>query len=399
LHKAIARRNSGSALRSAFLLVRFGRVITFLTHEVGNLIMAAVMELESKLLKRHHLPTAVLGCDVPEDQKRIFLACIDGVYQLDLGNGEFDLLYSHTSYASGVVYFSDPGLLVSGGYDGTLQWFDLQAKQVVRSVQAHKFWSWDLARTTEPGLEKTLVATSTGQYLAGNYQYNPKPMDGGSVKVFQGSTGELVAEFQHGPPVQAVALSHDGKYVSAGNLMGDVAVWEVAGEKVASWNTPDFTAFGTIKSHCQIGGVYAIAFTKDGSRILVAGMGPMADPMAGNGKQRWQLFDWQRESPPRISASKDEQVGEGLMETLCLHPSGQYFVMAGRLRGGAWSTGIFDLESGNLLHSIKSGSRVTKAVFSADGNTLYLAGAINQSEDADHKFGVLDVYELEFKEV
>ena len=68
--------------------------------------------------------------------------------------------------------------------------------------------------------------------------------------------------------------------------------------------------------------------------------------------------------------------------------------MAGRLRGGSWNVGLFDLQDGNLLHSFKTDTRVTKAVFSSDGSHLYLAGADKQHEDASKKFGVVDVYDV-----
>ena len=78
------------------------------------------------------------------------------------------------------------------------------------------------------------------------------------------------------------------------------------------------------------------------------------------------------------------------METLTFHPNGKYFAMAGRLRGGSWNVGIFQLESGDLVHSFKTDTRVTKAVFSADGSQLFLSGANKQQKKADKKFGVVD---------
>jgi hypothetical protein len=61
---------------------------------------------------------------------------------------------------------------------------------------------------------------------------------------------------------------------------------------IREWNTPDFTSWGIIKSHHYIGGIFDFSFSPDGSRLITCGMGPMRDPMAGNGKQTWQEFDW-----------------------------------------------------------------------------------------------------------
>ncbi|MEM7313678.1 MAG: hypothetical protein AAF497_11065, partial [Planctomycetota bacterium] len=297
-------------------------------------------KLTTKRLHRHKLQSGVLGLALHPDNGMAYAACIDGVYELDVESGESRRLYEHQSYASNVVYIHERNQIVSSGYDGALQWYDLDTDSVIRHIQAHQFWSWDLARAPEA----PIIASSTGQYLAGDYEYRPRPSDEPCVRVYHAITGELLSSHVHGPPAQCVGLDPSGTHVAAGNLMGDVGVWRVGEDngEVARWNTPDFTAFGIIKSHCQIGGLYAIAFAPDAKELIVAGMGPMRDPMAGNGKQRWQRFAWTGDKPVKVSQSNDGQVGEGLMETLAVHPGGQHFVMAGRLRGGSWSAGLFD---------------------------------------------------------
>ena len=62
--------------------------------------------------------------------------------------------------------------------------------------------------------------------------------------------------------------------------------------------------------------------------------------------------------------------GQGLMETLAVHPSGGHFVMGGRLRGGDWNVALFDLETGNRIAALKTGYRVTEACYNADGNAF-----------------------------
>ena len=79
-------------------------------------------------------------------------------------------------------------------------------------------------------------------------------------------------------------------------MMGEVRVYRVSKgtgvEPVARWTTPDFTSWGTTKTHHYCGGIYALAFSPDGSVLLGCGMGPMGDPMAGNGKMTWQRWNW-----------------------------------------------------------------------------------------------------------
>ncbi|MEZ6108236.1 MAG: hypothetical protein R3B96_19560 [Pirellulaceae bacterium] len=146
---------------------------------------------------------------------------------------------------------------------------------------------------TGPISRRTSLASVTGQYLAGSYRYDPAESDEPTVRVVDAETGEVVGSYSMLPSVQAVAFSPDSRFVAAGNLMGQVRVWDIAsGELKADIKSEDFTSWGIIKSHCYIGGIHALRFSPDGERVIAAGMGPMRDPMAGNGKQRWQEFAW-----------------------------------------------------------------------------------------------------------
>ena len=139
-------------------------------------------------------------------------------------------------------------------------------------------------------------------------------------------------------------------------------------------------------------------FTPDDESLLLCGMGPMHDPMAGNGKQLWQRWSWRDGDPKKVDETHQGESGEGLMESLAIHPSGEYFAMGGRLRGGDWNVGLFELASGNRVGTLKSGYRVTGLLFSGDGNRLILVGGPGQpgknKEGAIPDFGRFEVYSL-----
>lgn len=350
-------------------------------------------ELKTEMLKEHSIPTAVLGLDLFPDDKCALIACVDGgVYELDLESGATNPLAKHDSYASSVSLHADGKIAVSGGYDGRLIWHDLASRNAARALPAHKFWSWQ-SRISPDG---KLVASVSGQYLCGGYKYEPAAADEHPVKIFSTDDGKEVHAFEHVPPVQSLAFSPDSKYLAAGNLMGEIRVWDVTtGKLAAQWNTPNFTGWGIIKGHYYTGGIFALMFTPDGQQIYAAGMGSTTDPAAGNGRQLWQRFAWIENPVRKISETKDGESGAGLMESLCWHPSHEYFAMAGRLFQGKWNTALFDVNTGALKHSLDSKLRVTHARFTSDGKRLILAGAVGQEKKKDGKypaFGRVKIY-------
>ena len=349
--------------------------------------------VKTEKVKEISLPTAVLAFDATPDGKTIFAACQDGgIFTIDAEQGKPELVGRHESYASGVACLPDGKGLISAGYDGVLQWHDLQERKTIRKVKAHEFWSWNM----DVSLDGALVASVTGRYEAGGYKYEPAPEREPSVKVFDAKTGELRQKFSHVPPVQAVAFTPDGKHVAAGNLMGEIRVWEIAtGKQVSQWTTPDLTSWGIIKSHHYLGGTFAMMFHPDGEELYVCGMGPMRDPMAGNGVQRWQRFAWR--DGKKLDETHEGESGQGLMEALAFHPSKKLFVMAGRLFQGQWNLAIFDTASGKNLHATDAKHRITDVLFAGDEARLLIAKAKQQEKKKDGKwpdYGAIEIHSV-----
>lgn len=343
-------------------------------------------------------PTGVLGLAIAPGGEEAFAACADGTINwMDLETGESErFAEKHSSFASACVLLPDGKTLISGGYDGILLWHEVETGRCIRRVEAHKFWNWQLALSPDG----RHLATSTGRYVPGGWKYEPAPETEPSVKVFDTATGDRIAAFTHTPPVMSCAFSPDGKHLAAANMMGEVRVWDcesaTGAEPVAKWTSPDFTSWGTTKSHHYIGGIYGLAFSPDGKSLLGCGMGPMGDPMAGNGKMTWQRWDWQKGE--KLDQIKDDQHGSGLMETVAWHPSGKHFVMAGRQAQGTWNAAVFASADGNLAHSLDTKMRITHTRFTVDGKWLIMSGATGQPQPKDGvwpTWGRLQVYSVE----
>lgn len=323
------------------------------------------------------LPTAPLGLAVNADASRLYAACMDGaIYEVDPAGGDpVPFADTHRSYASGCVLLPDGVTLISAGYDGQLLWHDIDQRSAFRRVQAHDFWSWQLALSPDG----RLIASVSGQYLAGGEKYEPAAAAEPTVRVFNALTGEPLQAFDHTPPVLSTAFNPDGRHLATANMMGEVRVWDLAENRCATtFATPDFTSWGIIKSPHYCGGIYSLAFSPDGESLLCCGMGPMQDPMAGNGQQTWQRWAW-RENPPRLhSQIRDGDRGTGLMESLALTPDGTAFLMAGRQAQGSWNAALFSATDGTLMTSLDTKSRITRARFSPNGTRLFLAATSGQ---------------------
>lgn len=355
------------------------------------------MKIQVERINDFKLPTGILDVASTSDGGMLAAGCMDGVYQIDPANRSFELLDVHSSYVSSVQLLNEDRTVVSAGYDGNLHWIDLSTGRRIRQADVHDFWSWDMASSPDG----RLLASVTGQYLAGGYRYEPAGETEPCLKVLSAADGAELHCLSHVPSVQAVSFSPDSRFVAAGNLMGEVRIWDVEhGNLVANWTTGAFTSWGIIKSHCYLGGIFALEFTPDGQHVLLAGMGPMRDPMAGNGKQLWQKWAWKTESAKLVDETHQGENGEGLMETLAVHPDRDVFVMGGRLRGGDWNAAFFELSSGRRLATLKTGYRITKARFVADGSELLLVGAQGQprvnKKNVDSKFGRVEVYSVKF---
>ncbi len=329
-----------------------------------------------------HLPTGVLGLASLPDSSRLYTACMDGqVFEVDTTKDTVTPFESkHGSFASGCVLLPDGKTVISAGYDGYLIWHDVESRTEVLRVKAHDFWSWQLALSPDG----SRIASVSGQYLAGGEKYEPAPATDPTVKVYDTETGDLLQAFPHVPPVLSVTFSPDGQHVAAANMMGEVQVWNVVtGQQVTQFKSSDFTSWGIIKSPHYCGGIYGLAFAPDGESLLCCGMGPMADPMAGNGKMTWQRWAWHETPPKMLGQIHEGEHGSGLMETLSHTRDGSAFLMAGRQAQGTWTTALFSAENGKLLASLDSKSRVTHAFFAEDGQTVYLSAVTGQPKRDD----------------
>jgi WD40 repeat protein len=252
------------------------------------------------------------------DSARCFLGSSDfKVAEADLSAAKLDAreLYAHGSYVTGVALAGQ--LLVSGGYDGKLVWWDTEEREQVRSVDAHAKWV------------RKVIASPDGKLVA-------SVADDMACKVWDAATGKLLHDLRgHEPKTPhhfpsmlfAVAFSADGRHLATADKVGHVAVWDVsAGKEIASVESPGMYTWDPVQRRHSIGGARSVAFSPDGTLLAVGGVGKIGNIDHLDGKARVELFDWRAKKSLGVFESGKFK---GLVNRLEFAPDGSWLLGAG----------------------------------------------------------------------
>jgi len=293
---------------------------------------------------------------------KLYLGNSDGkVYQADLAAEPtaFSPLAGHTSYVTGAALTS--GGLVTGGYDCQLIWWDLETQQPIRTLaNAHERWI------------RNVVATPDGQRVL-------SIADDMQCKVWNARTGELERTLSghermtphHFPSMlYALAVSADGRFAATGDKVGHIVVWELStGEKAAEIEAPGMYTWDPSARRHSIGGIRSLAFSPDGTRLAVGGIGRIGNIDHLDGKARVEVFVWQERR--RTHELENDEV-KGLVEQLLFHPDGNWLLSAGGDHNGFL---VFqDLTNNRVLKTEKPQFHIHGLSFDLDTETLTVAG-------------------------
>ena len=239
----------------------------------------------------------------------------------------------HHSYVTGLTLAGD--VLVSGGYDRRLVWWNAESREQIRAVDAHDKW-----------IRRVMTTTNGERVLS--------IADDMRCRVWDAASGELVTEFSdhagqtphHYPSMlYAVAASRNGRWLATGDKVGHVAVWDASSfEKVGELECPVMYTWDPTKRRHSIGGIRSLSFSPDGAKLAVGGIGTIGNIDHLGGPARLEVFDWQTEE--RLFELEDEK-HKGLIEQIAWTPDGARVLTAGGDHKGFLT--IYDLSSGELL--------------------------------------------------
>ncbi|MEM8666135.1 MAG: hypothetical protein AAGG48_01375 [Planctomycetota bacterium] len=282
----------------------------------------------------------ILFCLTANQQgNRIWFGSSDaGVYQLDLNEekpsrqklqGE-----GHTSYVTSIANCGHS--LVTGGYDRKLIWWDAESGNQIRRIQAHEKW-----------IRRVIVTPDSKHVLS--------VADDMQCRLWDAATGQQVAEFtdhaemtpHHYPSMlYAVAVSPEGSHFATGDKVGHVAIWDAQTlQKVAELETPVMYTWDPKQRRHSIGGIRSVAFSSDGRRLAVGGIGKIGNIDHLGGPARLEVFDWH--SGERQLELEDTK-WKGLIEQIVWGPDDQWILTTGGDHKGF--TTFYDAKSGELVH-------------------------------------------------
>lgn len=294
--------------------------------------------------------------------ERLFVGSSDfGVHELDVAvESPLRVPFAgdaHTSYVTGVALAGDT--LISGSYDGRLVWWNAAEHRSVRSVKAHDRWI------------RRVLPTPDGARIV-------SIADDMQVKLWNAASGELVKAFTDHPVITphnfpsmlyAAVCSSDGKWLATGDKTGHVAIWDLATlEKVGQVEAPVMYTWDPTQRRHSIGGIRALAFSPDGSRLAAGGIGTIGNVDHLDGKSRVEVFDWQA-GTRQFELEDDKR--KGIVEQFAFLAGGAVLLCAGGDHKGFLK--FYDMTSGELLHQDGNDGHIHGFVVDETEEHLYLA--------------------------
>lgn len=119
----------------------------------------------------------------------------------------------HTGAVAGVLFTPDGKTLISGSMDKTVKFWDVATRKEIGQIPAQSPVPLYAIALSPDG---NLLATGTGAY----------PSAQGAVRLFDMKNKKLLATLKHAGTPWALDFSPDGKWLAAGDSVGDVRIWD-----------------------------------------------------------------------------------------------------------------------------------------------------------------------------
>jgi WD40 repeat protein len=294
-------------------------------------------------------------------QGRTFVGSSDfKVSEIDLAAAKPELkeIGGHESYVTSMALAGN--VLVSGGYDGKLNWWDIDKKTRIRTSDAHSKW----IRDVKASRDGSLVVSVADDMVA---------------KIWDAKTGALRHEMrghQEFTPTHftsmlyACAITPDGKHIATGDKVGHIVVWDSqTGAKVTELETPSMYTWDPVQRRHSIGGIRSLAFSPDGAMLAVGGIGKIGNIDHLEGKARIEVFEWK--SGKRHWEFPGDKFN-GLVNCLEFHPKNEWLLGVGGANDGFMI--FFDVAAKKAIMQEKVAMHIHRTLLNPEGDGFVVVG-------------------------
>ena len=313
---------------------------------------APLMRLETRPTELAMLShgTWVMAVAFSPDGTRLATGGGDGPARIwDPATGQQLAKLSHGSLA--VAFSPDGTRLATGGHDGTARIWDPATGQ-------------QLAKLSHGSKVAVVAFSPDGTRLATTGSGDS------TVRIWDPATGQQLAKLSHGGKVAVVAFSPDGTRLATGRSDHRTArIWDPAtGQQLAKLSHSGGATTGLLANLFIGGGVWALAFSPDGTWLATGGMDGTAriwDPATGQ-----QLAE----------LSHSGKIGK-VVRAVAFSPDGTRLATTSsgdstvRIWDPATGQQLAKLSHGSLAARLGRGPVVREVAFSPDGTRLATTGS------------------------
>lgn len=296
----------------------------------------------------------MISCRFDPSGRFVFAGAEDNrVWRWEIESGGKVELAGHDSWVRSLGFSTSGEVLVTGGYDGRLVWWQAFADKPTptRTIEAHQGWI------------RALSVSPDGQWIAtcGNDKL---------VKIWQLSDGALVRELPgHESHVYNVAFHPNGKDLVSGDLKSQYIHWDATtGEVKRKFAVPALHKYDA-GFLADIGGAHSMAFSRDGKLLACGGITNVTNAFAGVGNPAIVLWDWEANKEVVMHLTKGNI--NGVAWGTVVHPDGYTIGATGGGGGGHLFFWKFDQK--NEYHTLNLGNTARDLAMHPDGVRLATA--------------------------